>query len=293
MRPSGPILVATAIDTAGEEAVRQAHALARAQAAPLIVCHAMPDLHGIRPLFPQLREVDLEVAERARAKIEHALGAHVVRVLGGDAGDVSVRILTGSAHAAILEAAETEHASLVVLGSGSRGERASLGGVAERVTRHAPCPVRVVRAHAPGVVLAATDFSDPSLPAVEAGRAEAERLGAGFLILHAVEVRVLALEAPDSVPSQMMTRLLESEIESSRIRLEKLREDFSADDTILSVGSPADAILDEAARLRASLIVVGTHGRSGLRRLTLGSVAEAVLRRASCSMLIVRLGAGG
>ncbi|MBK7369213.1 MAG: universal stress protein [Candidatus Eisenbacteria bacterium] len=150
--------------------------------------------------------------------------------------------------------------------------------------------MRVVRAHAPGVVLAATDFSDTSLPAVEAGRAEADRLGVGFLILHAVEVRVLALEAPDSVSSRMMTRLLESEIESSKSRLEQLRKQYAADDTILSVGSPAEAILEEAARLRASWIIVGTHGRSGFQRLTLGSVAESVLRRAPCSMLIVRLG---
>ncbi|MDQ2647631.1 MAG: universal stress protein, partial [Myxococcota bacterium] len=53
-------------------------------------------------------------------------------------------------------------------------------------------------------------------------------------------------------------------------------------------GPVAPAIVDSANRLHASLIVVGTHGRTGLARLALGSVAEQVIRSASCSVLAVR-----
>ncbi|MGC4095225.1 MAG: universal stress protein [Polyangiaceae bacterium] len=55
-------------------------------------------------------------------------------------------------------------------------------------------------------------------------------------------------------------------------------------------GSPAEAIVTCAAELAASLVVVGSHGRTGLRRLALGSVAESVIRGVSCSALAVRAG---
>lgn len=53
-------------------------------------------------------------------------------------------------------------------------------------------------------------------------------------------------------------------------------------------GSPADAIVEQAQQSSAQLVVVGTHGRKGLDRLILGSVAEAVVRRAPCSVLTVK-----
>ena len=52
---------------------------------------------------------------------------------------------------------------------------------------------------------------------------------------------------------------------------------------------PASAILKTSEMLRAGLIVVGTHGRTGLPRVLIGSVAEAVVRSAGCSVLVVRL----
>ena len=59
---------------------------------------------------------------------------------------------------------------------------------------------------------------------------------------------------------------------------------------LLREGPAAPAILNAAAELPAQLLVVGTHGRTGLKRLiALGSVAEAVVRAAPCSVLIVRL----
>jgi nucleotide-binding universal stress UspA family protein len=54
-------------------------------------------------------------------------------------------------------------------------------------------------------------------------------------------------------------------------------------------GSPASAIVACAENLRAELVVVGSRGRTGLARMVLGSVAEGVIRNASCSVLAVRL----
>jgi nucleotide-binding universal stress UspA family protein len=59
--------------------------------------------------------------------------------------------------------------------------------------------------------------------------------------------------------------------------------------TIVTDGAPATAILETARTLPAELVVVGTIGRTGLSRFALGSVAEAVVRRAPCSTLVMRL----
>ncbi len=60
---------------------------------------------------------------------------------------------------------------------------------------------------------------------------------------------------------------------------------------IVRSGMPAEEIVDAAAKERADMIVIGTHGRSGLPRLILGSVAERVIRQAPCPVLSVRAGA--
>src|SRR5262249_21912950 len=57
----------------------------------------------------------------------------------------------------------------------------------------------------------------------------------------------------------------------------------------LLIGSAAEEILQYAAETRVDLIVMGTHGRTGLKRLLMGSVAEKVLRGAPCSVLVVKM----
>ena len=73
-------------------------------------------------------------------------------------------------------------------------------------------------------------------------------------------------------------------------RLQASLERFRAEGERLVVDGPAAIAIVKAARdLPAELVVVGTRGRTGLSRLTLGSVAEAVLSSAPCSVLVVRL----
>jgi universal stress protein A len=60
-------------------------------------------------------------------------------------------------------------------------------------------------------------------------------------------------------------------------------------ETIVKAGPAAQTIVDVAVSAGAELVVVGTHGRTGVSRLTLGSTAESVIRSAACSVLVVRL----
>ena len=77
---------------------------------------------------------------------------------------------------------------------------------------------------------------------------------------------------------------------AAQSRLREALTQFAIDgEAIAESGPAAQTIVDLADSARAELVVVGTHGRTGLSRLTLGSTAEAVIRSAPCSVLVVRL----
>lgn len=133
-------------------------------------------------------------------------------------------------------------------------------------------------------VLHPTDFSDRSRNAFEVACALARDYGARLIVLHAVAPWP-ALAYGEAVPppdfdalrreaNEQLDRL---EVPHADIRTERRLED----------GEPAEVILRVAREVGASLIVLGTHGRTGLGRLLMGSVAEQVVRAAACPVLTV------
>jgi nucleotide-binding universal stress UspA family protein len=174
-----------------------------------------------------------------------------------------------------------------------------LGSVAERVVRHAHCSVLVARnAASSGVVLAATDLSDPSLPAVEAAVEEGRRRGARLVVVTVVDWQgpawMTAAGTPFGIGAAMPPAELQEELRSSlETLLRRALDRFGGSgETRVLYGSPASAIVHAAESLGAELVVVGTRGRTGLARLALGSVAERVVAGAPCSALVVRLSEG-
>jgi nucleotide-binding universal stress UspA family protein len=291
MQIQGPVLVATDLDDGADEALRQADLLARAAGAALRVCHVMPELLSLDPLFPHLNLREALAAAEVQADAAQAVEDRVSAVIGRTPEDYETLLLVGSAHAALVAAAEGARAGLLVLAATGRHGRAGLGGVAERVVRHAPCPVLVVRPATPGKVLGATDFSDPALPAIEAAVGEARRRGVPLAAIHCMEVLppvVIGYEVP-----ALTAEVVAAMRDQWQQRLAEAVGRFGAqpDQVQLFVESgPAGAlIVNRATALPAELVVVGTHGRSGVRRLVLGSVAETVVRTAPCSVLVVRL----
>lgn len=290
MRIRGPVLAATALDPAGDEVIRQAAAHATAATTPLIVCHVVPEMYAVQSSSPNIRESDRAYAEAARRGISAAAEEQMRRAIPDMTPTAVLRIEAGSPHTMVLQAADELGAGLVVVGAGANQPGGSLSGVAERIIRHAQCSVLTLR-RSPGIaVLAATDFSDPALPAIEAGKDEARRSAKRFVAIHAVEVSVLPVASPEAPQARVVGQLIDSETRRASTALHEITASYGPGaECIVGLGPPADEILEAAAKLPAELIVVGTHGRSGFRRLTLGSVAESVLRRAHCSVLVVRL----
>jgi nucleotide-binding universal stress UspA family protein len=132
-------------------------------------------------------------------------------------------------------------------------------------------------------VLHPTDFSDHSAFAASLAGALARDYGARLVVLHVAQF-------PPAFAGEGMVPVGEADLRAEgAARLNALpapRADVRAERR-LEVGDPATEILRVAAELPADLIVMGTHGRTGLGRLLLGSVAELVVRRAACPVLTV------
>jgi nucleotide-binding universal stress UspA family protein len=280
----GVVLVATALDEAGDVAIRQAADIARARNAAIHVCHIIPESYGLEPLFPHLREQGRDRIEEMKRAVETAIDDQIRRVLG-NGEPCTVSIETGSPHTSILRLAEQVGPELIVMGMVA----GKPGTTTERVARHAPCSVLVAASPRGKIVLAGTDFSDPALPAIHAGMEEARRRGLPCHVLHSVELVPVPVHWSIGSGVAMAEDLTEALRADAREKLDHIRERMGPEvKTLLTDGPASDALVTKANELDAELIVVSTHGRSGLNRLALGSVAESVLRRSHRSVLVVR-----
>ena len=287
-----------AIDFSGtsDEALREAHERARFAGAQLAVCHVVPNELRSNVLFPQDTSSAALQFPQEMKKIGEAAAARVAEVTGRTEAEYDLFLEDGTPDALILSQAEEWLADLIIVGShGQTGASGMLlGSVTESVVRHAHCPVLVVRpGKRAGRIIAGTDFSDPSLPALRAAANEAERTGAELVVVHSLDVVWSAAAypamafggAPINVSPQEIAKL--SVTATERLE-ESLKQMNIRGETVVATGAAGTAILEIAAERHAGLIVVGTVGRTGLRRALLGSVAETVVRNASCSVLVVR-----
>jgi nucleotide-binding universal stress UspA family protein len=283
----GPVLCATDLSDEADAALRQASAIGTQIGAPVSVCHVLPEAFNVRVLFPQLAGVDTSFQTELTHKATEAVRSRLDAVLGADAASVRIEIETGSPHAGILTLAERLGAGVVVVGP---------GGTALRVARSASRPVLIARpSPTGGAVLGATDFSDPALPAVKLAAAEARRRGVRLRLVHCLDIDEAAYVAGAGLPGVIAAWPVPSSVmdqldAAARDRFAEALADTSlvAEAQVLR-SSPAAGILDAAQSVATALIVVGTRGRTGLTRLALGSVAESVISRATCSVLVVPL----
>lgn len=268
MKTHARILVATDLGVAGDQAIETGAAWSRRYSGTLIVAHVA------------------RAGAEAAARI--ALDERVRAVTQQEG--VELRVVQGATADSILAVAEEVSADMIVLGGRERsGLRWVFGAVAERVVARSPVPVLVARAEeerAPHI-LAATDFSEPSLPAVAAARQVAHELAAPVTIVHCIErdaahSGIGALTSLEGADPEVLA--------AARTRLRELCEQSPEKDTSrVLVGDPARSIVDLAEQIKASLVVVASRGRSGVARFVLGSVASRVVRDAPCSVLVVRL----
>lgn len=218
-----------------------------------------------------------------------------------DAEGVAVvrRTMRGNLAAPAIAAAAAETgARLVIMGThGRRGlRRAVLGSVADEVVRTAPCPVLLAREGAlpPQAcvierVLVPVDLSPFSWSVLPWAETLASACGARIDLLHVLDVFPTAglyglyyAAAADVTPH--VAALAEAEMKTHVAALTAAGFDAAAH---VEIGPPADGIVHYARAHDVDVVVVASHGRTGLSRFVLGSVAEKVAHAAPCPVLVV------
>ncbi len=224
-------------------------------------------------------ETNRRIADKAMQVLVAQLGSTDVKGIVEVGSDVP---------GTISRVAHDQDADLVVVGTiGRTGvSRFFLGSVAENVMRRAHCPVWVERASAPleaklERLMVCTDLS----PLSEAGLALAAQFASELEL--SVEV-VYALEPTYRGLTLDVRRDVIDQLQEQLAALTKKHFDGSPRVTIAEGANVVDALTAHASRTSPDLLVLATHGRTGLGRAFMGSVAERVARFAPCSVLVAR-----
>lgn len=140
-------------------------------------------------------------------------------------------------------------------------------------------------------ILVATDFSEASNAAVVEAAQLARALGADVTLIHVLAPggarRSIAPGSSKPPPAEVMSADDAQGAALKRVREEALAAVPEVRLQLVSGESAAGAIVEQADRLKVDFIVLGTHGRTGLSHALVGSVAEIVVRRARCPVLVV------
>jgi nucleotide-binding universal stress UspA family protein len=135
-------------------------------------------------------------------------------------------------------------------------------------------------------ILVATDFTPASERAFSFALGMARHYGTILDIVHALPLESVGPHSMVPIPREMDTLRIEAE-EHMKRAAKDAKAAGVANDVILERGRASNVIADAAKEYKADLLVVGTHGRSGFKKLALGSVAESILRMVGCPVLTV------
>jgi len=290
------ILVAIGSAAASDVFLERLTAQFRSSDAQIKVIHVVQPLamsvppQMSRDFSPELKSQIIEAGEAIK---------NAAKKLSNSGFQADSSVLKGDVRDSIVDVAMDWHADLILVGAHERKgiRRLALGGVAEYVARHAPCSVEIVRMPresreaGPLRILLAIDDSKYSNAAEQMLIDSIPPSKAEVCVLHAVE-------PPYLIPYYYVGT--QQEIEAAHGKALKLGQELArrAEERLeeagfkvcshVEEGDPRTSILDHAGEWNAELVLVGSQGRTGLDRLLMGSVAEAVARHAPCSVWIVR-----
>jgi len=294
MEPFRTMLLAADFSENSKEAFRAACSLAVEDKTKLFVLHVVEPKWG--PNEPvrrgeQTGEPDGDEPDEARRE---ALRQQMREVYApGHPIDVEYRVKKGDAAAEILRMAQEIASDLIVMGTHGRTvlRRLLSGSVATAVLRGARCPVMALRstddpqaAQEIRVIVHPTDFSEGSAAALRVARSLARDRGARLILLHIAPIHVV-LEG--GMTAELNVGHLRDALDEAREIVEGPDLKFPVE-TWFSQGAAAEGILRVATEIGCDLIVMGTHGRTGLGRLVMGNTAESVLPEATCPVMIVK-----
>jgi nucleotide-binding universal stress UspA family protein len=300
-----------------EQAIAYATLIAQTMKLPLVLFRVVPDLDHESLLVSSLSAMSAGYSGEA-SSVSHAYNQQITQALREQAEaylseeattarmngiDVTTVVQAGMPAELILEYATHHDAAMIVMAThGYSGiRRWAIGSVADKVVHKASVPVLLIR----GTIIPAKpvqlkkllvplDGSKVSEQALPHAITLARAAGAQLTLLHVLDPLVeasvgvrpfgLNMTHPDWVLDDALDRV---NTHLSDIAAGIANEELKVD-TLAVVGYPAEAIVDEAKRTHSNMIVMATHGYSGIRRWALGSIADKVLHETSTPLLLIR-----
>ena len=293
------ILVTTDFSELSMRGVRAALSLGHQLGASVAVLHVVkPSSNFTGTETSLVVRDDLDMVELVEKEL-----SRMAKILAKKNTRVEPLVRYGQPFHEITELARSRGVDLIVIAThGHTGlKRVLLGSTAERVVRHAPCPVLTIpsRAHGSGDdnasgfrlrrIVVPIDGSKSSAEALPYAARLTQRFGAEVVLLHVLEPPAIPVELQQALQVQGVDETAQHEARDHLLRLS--RERFSSHtptSVLVRVGVPFKEITKSARSLKADLIVLTTHGHTGLSRVLLGSTAERVVRHADCPVLTVR-----
>ena len=203
----------------------------------------------------------------------------------------------------IHEYVEERNIDLVVMGThGRKGlDRLMLGNVANKIVRHAPCPVMTVREEVPWTdeeedvtyqdVLAPTDFSDHSKDALRAAKTFASAYQARLHLLFVAEQRTVPTFSDTGIPGVGVVEMDPEIVKNAERALEQLDKNVGGPEVESAYhvreGNVSRDVIDFSETRGVDLIVMATRGLTGVSRFLLGSNTERIVRVAPCPVLTI------
>ena len=305
------LLTATDLSARAERAFDRAVQLALQNKAALTVLHVIPD--ELDPVYAEalkgaarkaLESLAAQAMTRGELKVEIAIKGgldreqimrQVAEAVTHGENSVEVRIEPGSVYDIITDTAAEIDADLVICGVHRRliiGDE-WLGTTIDRVLRFGNRPVLVVKKPAEGPyqnILVGTDFSDESAEALKF--AFAAFPSANFTLVNAFESSLAGFLTGVNASQQSIEKRLEELRQFSDAVLARAKAEYGLAELkvehLIRQGSTLEVLQQSVDEKKIDLTVVGTHGRTGIRRAILGSVAESAIAKLPCDVLAVR-----
>ena len=266
----GNLMVATDGSKYGESAVREAIRLAKICSSNLIAVSVVKTNIEFDSVLPQF------VEKKEKEAIKHL---ESVKAQAAEEGINCVTIVSRNEepYEDIVHHASENNVYMIIMGTHGRSEmkRLMMGSVTAKVIGHASCNILVLPLNAKVEcknVLIATDGSKYSEAAASEALGIAKRCGSSIIVLSVA--------------------LSDAELTATQDNVNKVSEAAAKEDikttSIVTKGKPYESIIETAKQKDVDVIVVGSHGRTGLARLLMGSVAERVIGLSESAVMVVK-----
>ncbi len=293
MKALQSILVAVDFTPSCRAALREAALRASFDGAALTAVHVMDDFL-ISELKKALSLDPASIVGEWRQRLEKFVAETEV---GFPAIKCEVRI--GHPFAELVQSCRIHAADLLVMGAkGSRDEPHRIGTIAAKCIRKAPVDVLVVRDDAQGPfgrILACVDMSENSGKAVRAAFHFAQQDQASVDCLHVYQSAVaMSLDYGGLMPSPVASfdpeacKHWQSQLEAFIEPYQALAPELKVQSIVIERMNIRETILEHIEKSGATLVVIGTRGKSGLREMLIGTTAEKIIQHAPCSILAIK-----